>query len=109
MEEGQENADTKPKPEFAHPHEVLHDKVSLTIASPKGGEAPLDQNSVKMFESDPVSQTFLKEQKALWTNTHKLADMLPRVGEFDAIFYVGGHGRMFLLFFLPFSFGIILL
>lgn len=85
------------KPEFAHPHEVLHDKVSLTIASPKGGEAPLDQNSVKMFESDPVSQTFLKEQKALWTNTHKLADIVPRAGEFDAIFYVGGHGRMCLL------------
>lgn len=46
-----------------------------------------------MFESDEMSQKFLKEQKALWTNTHKLADMLPRAGEFDAIFYVGGHGR----------------
>ena len=46
-----------------------------------------------MFESDEASQKFLKEQKALWTNTHKLADMLPRAGEFDAIFYVGGHGR----------------
>jgi hypothetical protein len=46
-----------------------------------------------MFESDEASQKFLKEQKALWTNTHKLADVLPRAGEFDAIFYVGGHGR----------------
>ncbi|CAG8001851.1 unnamed protein product [Penicillium nalgiovense] len=82
-------------PEFAHPWEVLHEKVSLTIASPKGGEAPLDPASVKMFESDETSQKFLKEQKALWTNTHKLADMLPRAGEFDAIFYVGGHGPMF--------------
>ncbi|CAG7989114.1 unnamed protein product [Penicillium nalgiovense] len=82
-------------PEFAHPWEVLHEKVSLTIASPKGGEAPLDPASVKMFESDEMSQKFLKEQKALWTNTHKLADMLPRAGEFDAIFYVGGHGPMF--------------
>jgi putative intracellular protease/amidase len=82
-------------PEFAHPWEVLHEKVSLTIASPKGGEAPLDPASVKMFESDEVSQKFLKGQKALWTNTHKLADVLPRAGEFDAIFYVGGHGPMF--------------
>ncbi|CAP85658.1 hypothetical protein E8E15_008036 [Penicillium rubens] len=82
-------------PEFAHPWEVLHEKVSLTIASPKGGEAPLDPASVKMFESDEASQKFLKEQKALWTNTHKLADVLPRAGEFDAIFYVGGHGPMF--------------
>jgi putative intracellular protease/amidase len=48
-----------------------------------------------MFEADALSQTFLKEQKALWQNTHKLEDMIPRVGEFDAIFYVGGHGRTF--------------
>ncbi|KAJ5124233.1 uncharacterized protein N7515_008058 [Penicillium bovifimosum] len=82
-------------PEFAHPHEVLHNKVSLTIASPNGGEAPLDPASVKAFESDAVSQTFLKEQKTLWTNTHKLSDMVSRVNEFDAIFYVGGHGPMF--------------
>ncbi|KAJ5336573.1 ThiJ/PfpI [Penicillium brevicompactum] len=82
-------------PEFAHPHEILHNKVSLTIASPKGGEAPLDPSSVKMFEADPTSQTFLKEQKALWTNTHKLSDIVPRAAEFDAIFYVGGHGPMF--------------
>jgi len=46
-----------------------------------------------MFEADAVSQKFLKEQKALWTNTHKLSEILPRAAEFDAIFYVGGHGR----------------
>lgn len=84
------------KPEFAHPHEVLHDKVSLTVASPNGGEAPLDPSSVKASESDEVSQKFLKEQTALWKNTHKLADVLPRAGEFDALFYVGGHGRKLL-------------
>jgi hypothetical protein len=83
---------TKIKPEFAHPHHVLHNKVSLTIASPKGGEAPLDPSSVEMFK-DEISVNFLNTQKALWANTEKLADMIPRVGEFDAIFYVGGHGR----------------
>ncbi|BAE60828.1 class I glutamine amidotransferase-like protein [Aspergillus flavus] len=82
-------------PEFAHPWEVLHEKVELTIASPKGGEAPLDPSSVEAFKSDPVSSKFLKEQESLWKNTHKLADFLPRVSEFDAIFYVGGHGPMF--------------
>ncbi|KAF7172135.1 hypothetical protein CNMCM5623_004389 [Aspergillus felis] len=82
-------------PEFAHPWEVLHDKTELVIASPKGGEAPLDPASVKMFENDPVASKFLKEQKSLWTNTVKLSDVLPKVSEFDAIFYVGGHGPMF--------------
>ncbi|KAJ5799441.1 uncharacterized protein N7518_001509 [Penicillium psychrosexuale] len=81
--------------EFAHPYEVLRNKVSVTVASPKGGEAPLDPASVKMAESDDVSLAFFKEQKALWTNTHKLSDILPRASEFDAIFYVGGHGPMF--------------
>ncbi|KAJ5197912.1 ThiJ/PfpI family protein [Penicillium cinerascens] len=81
-------------PEFAHPYHVLHNKVSLTIASPKGGEAPLDPSSVEMFK-DETSVNFLNSQKALWKNTEKLSDMIPRVGEFDAIFYVGGHGPMF--------------
>lgn len=81
------------QPEFAHPWEVLHGKTDLTIASPKGGVAPLDQGSVQMFKEDAVSQKFLAEQKSLWENTVKLADILPRAGEFDAIFYVGGHGR----------------
>jgi putative intracellular protease/amidase len=84
------------QPEFAHPWEVLHSKTELTIASPKGGAAPLDPSSVKMFENDPVSARFLKEQESLWKNTLKLEEVLPRAekGEFDAIFYVGGHGRM---------------
>lgn len=47
-----------------------------------------------MFENDPVSSKFLKEQEALWKNTEKLSDVFPRASEFDAIFYVGGHGRM---------------
>jgi putative intracellular protease/amidase len=46
-----------------------------------------------MFEEDPVSTKFLKEQHSLWKSTIKLADALPRVSEFDALFYVGGHGR----------------
>ncbi|KAF3400139.1 Glyoxalase 3 [Penicillium rolfsii] len=82
-------------PEFAHPWEVLHGKVELTIASPRGGEAPLDPGSVKMFESDASSMKFLREQEALWKNTHKLSDFLQRIHEFDALFYVGGHGPMY--------------
>ena len=61
------------------------------IASPKGGKAPLDPGSIEMFKEDPVSSKFLKEQEALWTNTVKLSDV--NVSDFDAIFYVGGHGR----------------
>src|SRR4051794_19937411 len=45
-------ADPSPKPELAHPYDVLTAAgVELTIASPKGGNAPLDQNSVEMFKT----------------------------------------------------------
>ncbi|QKX57437.1 uncharacterized protein TRUGW13939_04550 [Talaromyces rugulosus] len=83
-------------PEFAHPWQILHDAgVEMTIASPKGGEAPLDPSSVKMFESDELSVNFHKNQQALWKNTERLAEIVPKAHEYDAIFYVGGHGPMF--------------
>ncbi|PKY07650.1 class I glutamine amidotransferase-like protein [Aspergillus campestris IBT 28561] len=94
-------------PEFAHPWEVLHEKTELTIASPKGGEAPLDQASVELFKSDATSVDFLNNHKDLWTNTVKLADVANRVGDYDAIFYVGGHGPMFDLHYDPVSLGLI--
>lgn len=61
------------------------------IASPKGGDAPVDQSSVEAFKGDPIASNFFKDQKALWQNTQKLSDQ--KVEDFDAIFYVGGHGR----------------
>ncbi|GKZ37726.1 hypothetical protein AbraIFM66950_009408 [Aspergillus brasiliensis] len=85
-------------PEFAHPWDVLHSKTELVIASPAGGKAPLDPGSIEMFKEDAVSQKFLKEQESLWTNTVKLSDVVSRVSEFDAIFYVGGHGPMYDLY-----------
>lgn len=61
------------------------------IASPKGGEAPLDPGSMEAVKNDAISSAFAKEQKGLWSNTKKLADLNPN--DYDAIFYVGGHGR----------------
>ena len=83
-------------PEFAHPYNVLEKAgVDITIASPKGGEAPLDPSSVEASKSDESSQTFLKTQESLWKNTHKLSDFVGKASEYDALFYVGGHGPMF--------------
>lgn len=78
------------QPEFAHPYYVLKDKADLTIASPKGGHAPLDPSSVKMFEKDALSVEFLKND-SLWKHTKPLSEV--SVDEYDAVFYVGGHGR----------------
>jgi putative intracellular protease/amidase len=73
----------------------LKDHVNIVIASPKGGAAPLDPSSVEATKDDKVSVNFLKKNEALWKNTEKLDKFLGHAGEFEAIFFVGGHGRTF--------------
>lgn len=80
-------------PEFAHPYYKFLNHADIVIASPKGGEAPLDPWSIEMSQGDEQSLNFLQEQEALWKHTEKLSDFLDNVDSFDAILYVGGHGR----------------
>merc|ERR1712219_80424 len=82
-------------PEFAHPYHVLSPHAQISIASPSGGASPLDPSSVEASKEDDVSVKFLKENENLWKQTEKLDSFLGRAGEFDAIFFVGGHGPMF--------------
>ncbi|KAK0715551.1 DJ-1/PfpI family protein [Lasiosphaeris hirsuta] len=83
-------------PEFAHPYDEFKAAgFEITVASPKGGVAPLDASSVEMFKNDPSSARFLDENTALWENTEKLESFLGKADQFDAIFYPGGHGPMF--------------
>lgn len=44
-----------------------------------------------MFKGDEKAVEFHKTQSALWEKTKVLSDM--KASDFDAIFYVGGHGR----------------
>lgn len=83
-------------PEFAHPYYKLEGKAEIVIASPNGGAAPLDPSSVEATKEDAESVKFLKEKEALWTNTQKLSDFVGKADSFDAIFYVGGHGREYI-------------
>ena len=84
------------KSEFAHPYTILAPHANITIASPKGGPAPLDSNSVAHAKStnDSVSATFLSTQSSLWETTVPLSTITGHAGEYAAIFFVGGHGPM---------------
>ncbi|KAI1465815.1 ThiJ/PfpI family protein [Daldinia caldariorum] len=83
-------------PEFAHPYDVLSPKCEIIVASPKGGTAPLDPNSLQPWiKDDSSSANFFNNKKSLWEYTSKVSDFLGRVDEFDALFYPGGHGPMF--------------
>jgi putative intracellular protease/amidase/catechol 2,3-dioxygenase-like lactoylglutathione lyase family enzyme len=81
--------------EFAAPYFVFRDAgVELTLASPKGGQPPLDPKSDLPGNQTPAMARFKKDaeaQKAL-ANTVKLADM--KAEDFDTVFYPGGHGPM---------------
>ncbi|MGZ3688711.1 MAG: type 1 glutamine amidotransferase domain-containing protein [Bdellovibrionota bacterium] len=81
--------------EFSSPYYVFKDAgIDLTIASPKGGQAPIDPKSDQPENQTPSMTRFKKDptaQKDL-ANTVKLKDM--KAEDFDTVFYAGGHGPM---------------
>jgi putative intracellular protease/amidase len=81
--------------EFAAPYFVFRDAgVDLTLASPKGGQPPIDPKSDLPEGQTPAMTRFKQDptaQKAL-SQTLKLADMKSQ--DYDTVFYVGGHGPM---------------
>jgi putative intracellular protease/amidase len=81
--------------EGAAPYYVFKDAgVELTLASPKGGQPPVDPKS-DLPENQTPAMTRFKEDPAAqkdFANTVKLKDV--RSEDFDAVFYPGGHGPM---------------
>ena len=81
--------------EFAAPYYVLADAgVTLTLASPAGGQPPVDPKSAlpefqtdatRRFDADPAL-------KARLAGTVRLAGL--KADDFDAVFYPGGHGPL---------------
>lgn len=80
-------------PELVHPYNKLAPFFDIVVASPAGGEAPLDPYSIESTKDDPECVAFLKEKSSVWKNTLKLKSLLDKISEFVGIFYVGGHGR----------------
>ncbi|HDZ06065.1 hypothetical protein LCGC14_0129680 [marine sediment metagenome] len=81
--------------EFAAPYYSLLDKgAEITVATPKGGQAPIDPSSdtedaqtkdTKRFKDDKVAQDVINHTKVL-------AEV--NASDFDAVFYPGGHGPL---------------
>lgn len=81
--------------EFAAPYYAFLDAgAMLTLASPQGGQPPLDPKS-----DDPDAQTddtrrFRQDAEAQrrLANTRRLAEV--QAADYDAVFYPGGHGPL---------------
>jgi len=81
--------------EFAAPYYAFVDAgVQVTLASPAGGQPPVDPKSeladfqtasTQRFDDDTEAQTLV-------ANTAKLAEM--KSEDYDAVFYPGGHGPL---------------
>src|SRR5437762_3092187 len=81
--------------EFAAPYYAFKDAgADVTLASPLGGQPPLDPKSdtpnfqtedTRRFRADPVA-------KASLASTVKLSGI--SADDYDAVFYAGGHGVM---------------
>ncbi|MDH4440247.1 MAG: type 1 glutamine amidotransferase domain-containing protein [Rhizobium sp.] len=81
--------------EFAAPYYVLKDAgAEITLASPKGGQPPLDPKSDEPDAQTEATGRFKADQTAqqLLASTTPLSHIDP--ADFDAVFYPGGHGPL---------------
>ncbi|MCC8360316.1 type 1 glutamine amidotransferase domain-containing protein [Salinimicrobium sediminilitoris] len=81
--------------EFAAPYYVLSDAgADITLASPKGGQPPIDPSSTTEDAQTEATKRFDKDQELQnkLASTKKLEDM--NASDFDGVFYPGGHGPL---------------
>lgn len=81
--------------EFASPYYVFKDAgAQITLASPKGGQPPIDPKSDAPDAQTAATRRFAEDAEA----QQLLATSLPlaqvRAEDFDALFYPGGHGPL---------------
>lgn len=81
--------------EFAAPYYVLKDAgAEITLASPRGGQPPLDPKSDEPDAQTDATRRFKDDAaaQAALAATHPLSEV--SADDFDAVFYPGGHGPL---------------
>ena len=81
--------------EFSSPYYVFKDAgAEITLASPKGGQPPLDPSSDAEDAQTESTERFKNDREAQehLANTEVLSKINPE--DFDAVFYPGGHGPL---------------
>ncbi len=81
--------------EFAAPYYVLADAgAEITLASPKGGQPPVDPKSESADSQTIATKRFYKDNELIdkVAHTFKLSEV--NEADFDTVFYPGGHGPL---------------
>jgi putative intracellular protease/amidase len=78
-------------PEVTHP-EAVFDRAGLEVeyVSPQGGKAPM----IGVDLTDPLNKAFLENANKVTKIENTLHPNQINPADYDAIFYVGGHGTM---------------
>lgn len=81
--------------EFAAPYyKLLDEGIQITLASPKGGQPPIDPKSEAPGSDTPATIRFNQDNETQQKLAHTVMLSLMKEEEFDAIFYPGGHGPL---------------
>lgn len=81
--------------EFAAPYYAFKEAgINVILASPKGGQAPIDPKSESADFQTPATVRYYADAncQSLIANTKVLVDV--KSEDFDAVFYPGGHGPL---------------
>ena len=81
--------------EFAAPYyELLDAGAEITLASPTGGQPPIDPKSEETAAQTQFTHRFDQDEslKKKLSLTLKLSDV--QASDYDAVFYPGGHGPL---------------
>ena len=81
--------------EFAAPYYVLADAgAELTIASPKGGQPPVDPKSESPDAQTPSTKRFYSDYALIDQVAHTVKLSEVNEADYNAVFYPGGHGPL---------------
>ncbi|MDD2540895.1 MAG: type 1 glutamine amidotransferase domain-containing protein [Desulfuromonadaceae bacterium] len=81
--------------ELAAPYYVFKDAgATITLASPKGGQPPLDPKSAEKDFQTTATERFNNDAEAQATLAHTVLLKTVSPDEYDALFYPGGHGPL---------------
>ncbi|WP_347216158.1 type 1 glutamine amidotransferase domain-containing protein [Chryseobacterium sp.] len=82
--------------ELTHLYHAAKERgYEVTVASPKGGNVPVDPESLKYFTLDKVSKTYWNDPTflELLNNSHSLTEVAGQ--QYELVYLAGGHGTMY--------------
>ncbi len=81
--------------EFTDPYyEFIDQGYEVTLASPEGGEPPVDPMSKITEHITPANRRFKSDKKTQQLFKHTVKFQQLKAGDYDALFFPGGHGPL---------------